>query len=108
MSVIQQPHALNFRTQYGLPLTEQDEEGPPGPGRGLDRRRPVRDRRHLPADAATARAVRSPGVPDRGHDGRQFKKAEQVHMCGNSVSPPPMAAIARANDPWRTLSALAA
>lgn len=36
-----------------------------------------------------------------GHDGRQFKKAEQVHMCGNSVSPPPMAAIARANDPWR-------
>jgi len=22
-------------------------------------------------------------------------------MCGNSVSPPPMAALARANDPWR-------
>ena len=40
-------------------------------------------------------------IIDRGHDGRQFKKSEQVHMCGNSVSPPPMAAIARANDPWR-------
>lgn len=36
-----------------------------------------------------------------GHDGRRFTKSEQVHMCGNSVSPPPMAALARANDPWR-------
>jgi DNA (cytosine-5)-methyltransferase 1 len=41
-------------------------------------------------------------IIDRGHDGRCFTKSEQVHMCGNSVSPPPMAAIARANDPWRT------
>nr|MBO2511375.1 hypothetical protein [Gammaproteobacteria bacterium] len=40
-------------------------------------------------------------IIDRGHDGRRFTKSEQVHMCGNSVSPPPMAAIARANDPWR-------
>lgn len=38
---------------------------------------------------------------DRGHDGRRFTKSEQVHMCGNSVSPLPMAAIARANSPWR-------
>lgn len=30
-----------------------------------------------------------------------FTKRQQVHMCGNSVSPPPMAALARANDPWR-------
>ena len=36
-----------------------------------------------------------------GHDGRRLTNSEQVHMCGNSVSPPPMAAIARANDPWR-------
>lgn len=43
-----------------------------------------------------------------GHDGRTFNKSEQVHMCGNSVSPPPMAAIARANDPWRDRLALAA
>ncbi len=40
---------------------------------------------------------------DKGADGRKFTKTEQVHMCGNSVSPPPMAALARANDPWRTL-----
>ncbi|PTS84021.1 multidrug DMT transporter [Pseudomonas sp. HMWF032] len=36
----------------------------------------------------------------RGHDGRKFTKSEQVFMCGNSVSPPPMAAIAAANDTW--------
>lgn len=35
-----------------------------------------------------------------GHDGRKFTKSEQVFMCGNSVSPPPMAAIAAANDTW--------
>jgi DNA (cytosine-5)-methyltransferase 1 len=38
---------------------------------------------------------------DRGADGKPFTKTEQVHMCGNSVSPPPMAALARANDPWK-------
>jgi len=43
-----------------------------------------------------------------GHDGRRFTKSEQVHMCGNSVSPPPMAAITRANDPWREKAAIAA
>lgn len=47
-------------------------------------------------------------VIDRGHDGRRFTKSEQVHMCGNSVSPPPMAAIAKVNDPWRTHQAVAA
>src|SRR5690554_451557 len=47
-------------------------------------------------------------IIDRGHDGRRFTKSEQVHMCGNSVSPPPMAAIARANDPWRERLARAA
>ncbi|MFU6557723.1 DNA cytosine methyltransferase [Pseudomonas aeruginosa] len=40
-------------------------------------------------------------IIDRGADGKPFSKTEQVHMCGNSVSPPPMAAIARANDPWK-------
>lgn len=39
-------------------------------------------------------------VITHGHDGRRFTKSEQVHMCGNSVSPPPMAAIASANNPW--------
>ncbi|MHB0763828.1 DNA cytosine methyltransferase [Stutzerimonas sp. NM35] len=47
-------------------------------------------------------------VITHGHDGRRFTKSEQVHMCGNSVSPPPMAAIARANNPWRVREALAA
>lgn len=40
-------------------------------------------------------------IIDKDADGRKFTKTEQVHMCGNSVSPPPMAALARANDPWR-------
>ncbi|ABY99352.1 DNA cytosine methyltransferase [Pseudomonas sp. SbB1] len=40
-------------------------------------------------------------IIDKGADGKLFTKTEQVHMCGNSVSPPPMAALARANDPWR-------
>jgi DNA (cytosine-5)-methyltransferase 1 len=40
-------------------------------------------------------------IIDKGADGRKFTKTEQVHMCGNSVSPPPMAALAQANDPWR-------
>lgn len=40
-------------------------------------------------------------IIDCGHDGRRFTKSEQVHMCGNSVSPPPMAAIARSNNPWK-------
>lgn len=48
------------------------------------------------------------GFPDdyiisHGADGKPFTKTQQVHMCGNSVSPPPMAALAQANDPWRAL-----
>ena len=44
-------------------------------------------------------------IIDKGADGKPFTKTEQVHMCGNSVSPPPMAALARANDPWRATTA---
>lgn len=40
-------------------------------------------------------------VIDRGADGKPFTNTQKVHMCGNSVSPPPMAALARANDPWK-------
>ncbi|CBV44090.2 probable methyltransferase (homolog to DNA-cytosine methyltransferase) [Halomonas elongata DSM 2581] len=36
-------------------------------------------------------------IIDRGHDGRRFTLTAQTRMCGNSVSPLPMAAIARAN-----------
>lgn len=46
-------------------------------------------------------------IIDKGADGKPFTKTEQVHMCGNSVSPPPMAALAHANDPWRTTSSQA-
>jgi DNA (cytosine-5)-methyltransferase 1 len=40
-------------------------------------------------------------IIDYGTDGVPFTITQKVHMCGNSVSPPPMAALARANDPWR-------
>ncbi|KAF0631384.1 DNA cytosine methyltransferase [Acinetobacter baumannii] len=48
---------------------------------------------------------RAQGFPDsyvieHGHDGKPLSKTDQVFMCGNSVSPLPMAAIARANDPF--------
>lgn len=36
-------------------------------------------------------------IIDHGHDGRKFSKSAQVRMCGNSVSPPPAAALIRAN-----------
>lgn len=39
-------------------------------------------------------------IISHGADGKPFTKTQQVHMCGNSVSPPPMAALAQANDPW--------
>ena len=53
-----------------------------------------------------AELYKAQGFPDdyiisHGADGKPFTKTQQVHMCGNSVSPPPMAALARANDPWR-------
>ncbi|WP_028686504.1 DNA cytosine methyltransferase [Pseudomonas fulva] len=47
-------------------------------------------------------------IIDKGADGKPFTKTEQVHMCGNSVSPPPMAALARANDPWCAATSIAA
>lgn len=54
-----------------------------------------------PHELYAAQGFPSNYIIDRGHDGRKFTKAEQVHMCGNSVSPPPMAALARANNPYR-------
>ncbi|MCK2123931.1 DNA cytosine methyltransferase [Pseudomonas sp. PNPG3] len=47
-------------------------------------------------------------IIDKGADGKPFTKTEQVHMCGNSVSPPPMAALARSNDPWKVKASEAA
>nr|WP_314367634.1 DNA cytosine methyltransferase [uncultured Acinetobacter sp.] len=37
-------------------------------------------------------------IIEQGHDGKPLTKTEQVHMCGNSVSPMPMAAIAQVNN----------
>ncbi len=54
-----------------------------------------------PHELYRAQGFPSSYIIDKGADGKPFTKSEQVHMCGNSVSPPPMAALARANDPWR-------
>ncbi|MDU8501041.1 DNA cytosine methyltransferase [Pseudomonas syringae] len=55
-----------------------------------------------PAELYKAQGFPADYVITHGADGKPFTKTQQVHMCGNSVSPPPMAALARANDPWRT------
>ncbi|WP_025995731.1 DNA cytosine methyltransferase [Pseudomonas viridiflava] len=54
-----------------------------------------------PSELYKAQGFPADYVITHGADGKQFTKTQQVHMCGNSVSPPPMAALARANDPWR-------
>ncbi|MDK2126467.1 DNA cytosine methyltransferase [Parachitinimonas caeni] len=51
---------------------------------------------------APAELYRGQGFPigyriTTGHDGRKFTISQQVHMCGNSVSPPPAMALIRAN-----------
>ena len=55
-----------------------------------------------PAELYKAQGFPADYIISHGADGKTFTKTQQVHMCGNSVSPPPMAALARANDPWRT------
>ena len=54
-----------------------------------------------PAELYKAQGFPADYILSHGADGKPFTKTQQVHMCGNSVSPPPMAALARANDPWR-------
>ena len=54
-----------------------------------------------PAELYKAQGFPADYIIAHGADGKPFTKTQQVHMCGNSVSPPPMAALARANDPWR-------
>ncbi|WP_160286514.1 DNA cytosine methyltransferase [Pseudomonas knackmussii] len=61
----------------------------------------IRLRMLKPRELYRAQGFPDSYVIDRGHDGRRFTLSEQVHMCGNSVSPGTMAAIARANDPWK-------
>jgi DNA (cytosine-5)-methyltransferase 1 len=59
-----------------------------------------------PSELYKAQGFPADYVISHGADGKPFTKTQQVHMCGNSVSPPPMAAIAKANDPWSTHSQL--
>lgn len=59
-----------------------------------------------PAELYKAQGFPADYIISHGADGKPFTKTQQVHMCGNSVSPPPMAALARANDPWRQAEAL--
>ncbi|MCQ2999777.1 DNA cytosine methyltransferase [Pseudomonas syringae] len=54
-----------------------------------------------PSELYRAQGFPADYVIDKGADGKPFTNTQKVHMCGNSVSPPPMAALARANDPWR-------
>ncbi|MBK3431437.1 DNA cytosine methyltransferase [Pseudomonas fluorescens] len=54
-----------------------------------------------PTELYKAQGFPADYVISHGADGKPFTKTQQVHMCGNSVSPPPMAALARANDPWQ-------
>ncbi|KWV87616.1 hypothetical protein PFLmoz3_02741 [Pseudomonas fluorescens] len=54
-----------------------------------------------PAELYKAQGFPADYIISHGAGGKPFTKTQQVHMCGNSVSPPPMAALARANDPWR-------
>lgn len=56
-----------------------------------------------PAELYKAQGFPGDYIISHGADGKPFTKTQQVHMCGNSVSPPPMAALARANDPWRAV-----
>ena len=61
-----------------------------------------------PAELYKAQGFPGDYIISHGADGKPFTKTQQVHMCGNSVSPPPMAALARANDPWRAIERQAA
>ena len=56
-----------------------------------------------PAELYKAQGFPADYIISHGADGKPFTKTQQVHMCGNSVSPPPMAALARANDPWASV-----
>lgn len=60
----------------------------------------IRMRMLTPRELYRAQGFPDHYVIDKGHDGRPLTRTEQVRMCGNSVSPPILAAIAAAND-WR-------
>lgn len=53
----------------------------------------------LPKELYKAQGFPDDYIYDRDHTGKPLTKTAQVRMCGNSVSPPPMAALIRAN--WK-------
>lgn len=58
-----------------------------------------------PRELYLAQGFPSNYVIDQGHDGKPITARAQVRMCGNSVSPPPLEALLRAN-PLRRQQAL--
>ena len=54
-----------------------------------------------PAELYKAQGFPADYIISHGADGKPFTKTQQVQVCGKSVSPPPMPALARAKDPWR-------
>jgi DNA (cytosine-5)-methyltransferase 1 len=54
-----------------------------------------------PAEQYKAQGFPADYIISQGADGKPFTKTQQLHMCRNSVSPPPTAELARTNDPWR-------
>lgn len=57
----------------------------------------IRLRMLKPRELYRAQGFPDTYIIDRGLDGTPLTISDQVHMCGNSVSPPPKAAIAAAN-----------
>ncbi len=66
----------------------------------------IRMRMLHPRELYKAQGFPDSYIIEHGHDGASLSKKDQVHMVGNSVSPCPMAAIARANDPFNISTVL--
>lgn len=63
----------------------------------------IRLRMLTPAELYDLQGFPKDYIISHGHDGRAFTKSQQVHMVGNSVSPPPAAALIQANAPHELL-----
>lgn len=59
----------------------------------------IRLRMLTPAELYDLQGFPRDYIITHGHDGRVFTKSQQVHMVGNSVSPPPAIALIAANAP---------
>jgi len=63
----------------------------------------IRLRMLTPAELYDLQGFPRSYIITHGHDGRVFTKSQQVHMVGNSVSPPPAVALIAANAPRELL-----